>query len=659
MNKSLTLEEKIVKLKGPILVLGASGFIGAVMLRMLLKVRNDVYATTTQLPNWRLDDIDSTHIIEGDLMKTGNLQRMLDKVKPKTVFNFVAYGAYSFQTDRELIYQTNVMFTSQLIEELHSRNIDCFIHAGSSSEYGDDAAGPSEKTMLKANSHYSVTKGAIANLIYFYGKKKGLRAANLRLYSIYGPYEDSSRLIPVMIVKGLDGKLTEFVNPRTSRDFVYVDDACAAFVDAAVNLTEEYYGESFNIGSGVKTTIAEIAAISKELYGIAAEPVFNAPSRQWDVDDWYADTTHTKAVLGWEARVTLKEGLLKTTEWVKQHLDLYRDFKATKRPRSDMDMQHSISAIIACYKDGQAIPEMHERITTTMKKLKLDYEIIFVNDGSPDNSEQVIADISEHDPHVIGITHSRNFGSQAAFKSGMDISTKNACVLMDGDLQDPPEMIEAFVEKWKEGYEVIYGKRVSRDAPFYMRVFYKLFYRIFAAFSYIIIPKDAGDFALMDRKVVKCILTFPERDLFLRGIRAYAGFKQTGVDYIRPERRYGRTTNNFFKNIGWAKKGIFSFSYLPLNLLSAFGWGMLFLSGILMAIEVLVKIFFPSITPPGVTTTLLLIMFFGSFNLFAISIVGEYIAKIFEEVKSRPHFIRKHIIKRGNIMPTDKSNALL
>ena len=198
---------------------------------------------------------------------------------------------------------------------------------------------------------------------------------------------------------------------------------------------------------------------------------------------------------------------------------------------------------------------------------------------------------------------------------------------------------------------MVYGRRVNRDAPFYMRIFYKLFYRIFAKFSYITIPKDAGDFALMDKKVVEVLLRFTERDLFLRGLRAYAGFKQTGIDYVRPERKFGRTTNNIFKNIGWAKKGIFSFSYVPLNILSAFGWLMLFASGALMAFQILVKYFFPESIPHGVTTTLLLITFFGSLNLFGISILGEYIAKIFEEVKQRPLFIRKQIIQGGKISP--------
>lgn len=656
MSKSLA--EKIITLKGPILVLGASGFIGANLLRTLLTFRNDVFGTSSSLPNWRLEKIDRSHLIEGDLLVEENMLQTLDRVKPRTVLNCMAYGAYSFQNDVDLIYKTNITFTTKLLEACLQRDVDCFIQAGSSSEYGDDAAAPHENTVLKANSHYAVTKSTTANLIHFYGRKKGMKAANLRLYSVYGPYEDSSRLIPKVVLSGLEKKFAEFTDPNISRDFVYIDDACEAFIDAAVNLSPQNYGESFNIGTGVKTTIGEVAQLSKEIFAIDGAPQFSFPPRKWDVNDWFANTKKTAEILGWKAKVNLRDGLQKTAKWVRENFENYVHPQSTKHPLDDLDRVHSISAIIACYKDAQAIPEMHERITNVMQKLKLDYEIIFVNDGSPDDSEKVIAEISMRDSRVIGISHSRNFGSQAAFKSGLDMASKNACVLMDGDLQDPPELIAEFVAKWKEGFEVIYGRRVNREAPLYMKIFYKLFYRIFAKFSYIVIPKDAGDFALMDKKVVEVLLQFPERDLFLRGIRAYAGFRQTGIDYVRPERKFGRTTNNLFKNIGWAKKGIFSFSYMPLNMLSAFGWMMLFISAIMMFWQATMKYFFPDFAPPGVTTTLLVITFFGSLNLFAVSIIGEYIAKIFEEVKARPHFIRRAVIKRGNVCGIDHQSGI-
>ena len=160
----------------------------------------------------------------------------------------------------------------------------------------------------------------------------------------------------------------------------------------------------------------------------------------------------------------------------------------------------------------------------------------------------------------------------------------------------------------------------------------------------------------MDRRVVKAILQFPERDLFLRGVRAFAGFRQTGVDYVRPERMFGRSTNNLLKNIDWAKKGILSFSNTPLNFMSFAGTVLLGLSAVLGLLQALGKLLFPELVPPGITTTLLLVLFFGSLNFLGISVLGEYLAKIFEEVKQRPHFIRRSIIRDGEVRPATEDS---
>lgn len=180
-----------------------------------------------------------------------------------------------------------------------------------------------------------------------------------------------------------------------------------------------------------------------------------------------------------------------------------------------------------------------------------------------------------------------------------------------------------------------------------MQIGYKLFYRLFKKLSHIPIPLDAGDFSLIDRRVVNILLRFSERDLLMRGIRAYAGFKQAGIDYTRPKRMFGHSTNNWFSYLGWAKKGILSFSYVPLNVLSALGVLLLIATTCLGVYQVLYKLLYPTATPQGVTTLLLVISFSGALNLFAISIIGEYIGKIMEEVKQRPHFIRRSIIRDG------------
>lgn len=305
-----------------------------------------------------------------------------------------------------------------------------------------------------------------------------------------------------------------------------------------------------------------------------------------------------------------------------------------------------ISAIIACYKDAPAISIMHERLTKTFKELYVDYEIIFVNDGSPDNSEEILRKLVKKDSHVIGINHSRNFSSQMAFTSGMDIASGDVIVFLDGDLQDPPEIIKDFYKKWIEGYDVVYGVRAKREAPLLMSFFYKLFYRIFHKMSYVQMPLDAGDFSLIDRKVAEVLKQFPERDRFLRGLRAWVGFKQTGIPYIRPKRMFGKTTNNFLKNFQWATKGILSFSYVPLQLMTLLSLLVFLIALLGMVVQIALRFLLPN-TPAGITTVLIVILFIGAIQLLGISILGEYIGKIFEEVKQRPKYVVKSIFKNS------------
>ena len=644
---ALALEESIKRIQGPILVLGASGFVGANLLRRLLRCRDDVYGTATRLPAWRIEDLARQAVVVTDLLIDSNLDSVLTHLKPRTIFDCVAYGAYSFETDASLIYKTNFDFVARLLGRLEARNISCYVHAGSSSEYGDNCDAPPENASLAPNSHYAVSKIAAANLIHFLGKKRKLPCASLRLYSVYGPLEDPSRLMPTIVRCALDGHYPELVNPEISRDFVYVDDVVEAFIVLALGLTENDYGESFNVGTGRRTTIGDLVGVVQEMFEIEQAPSYSMTRREWDVTNWYANVQKIHNRFGWEARTGLRQGLALTAGWYQQLPDKERYWRSSKK--FGLDTRHSVSAIIACYKDEQAIPVMYQRLKDTFTKLNVDYEIVFVNDCSPDNSEEVIRAISRNDRRVLGISHSRNFGSQAAFRSGMELASKNACVLLDGDLQDPPELIEQFVAKWRDGYDVVYGKRIKRAAPLFMQIAYKLFYRLFDYFSYVPIPHDAGDCSLLDRRVVVAVLEFPERDLFLRGVRAYAGFRQAGVDYVRPERMFGTTTNSFWKNIGWAKKGILSFSYVPLTLLSISGILMFFISLALMAGQIVAKLFFPNLAPKGVATILLSVLFFGSVNLLAVGIVGEYLAKIFEEVKQRPHFIRRSVIRDGEV----------
>jgi len=304
-----------------------------------------------------------------------------------------------------------------------------------------------------------------------------------------------------------------------------------------------------------------------------------------------------------------------------------------------------ISSVIACYKDEQSIPLMHQRLTKTFNEIGCKYEIIFVNDGSPDNSEKVLENICKDDNNTIAIIHSRNFNSQNSFSSGMHYATGDAVVLLDGDLQDPPELIKDFADKWLEGYDVVYGSRVKRETSKFMNMSYKFFYRIFNKLSYINIPLDAGDFSLMDRKVVDSINSLKESDRFIRGLRAWTGFKQIGVPYNRPERQFGISTNNLFKNIQWAKKGIFSFSHLPLEIMSLVSYFVFLLSSIALIIHIILY-FLKDEAPKGITTLIVLVLFLGGMQLLSLSILSEYISKILDETKKRPYSIIKKIINK-------------
>jgi glycosyltransferase involved in cell wall biosynthesis len=306
-------------------------------------------------------------------------------------------------------------------------------------------------------------------------------------------------------------------------------------------------------------------------------------------------------------------------------------------------MSKKLSIIIACYKDAEAIPVMHKRICDLNIADEIELEIIFVNDGSPDLSQMQLLEIGTKDARVIGIKHTRNFGSQAAFLSGMKISTGDAIVIMDGDLQDPPEMILDFIQYWQDGYEVVYGIRESREAPIYMQFFYKIFYRIFSKLSSFKVPKDAGDFSLMDRKVVNFLLSLQEREPFLRALRAYFGGKSVGVKYRRPERMFGKSTNSLLSNLGWASKGLVAVSRIPLNLVAGIS---LITVPIFMGMLILIILLNAQIRELIILFNIILSSLF-ILNLIQSSVIAIYLGKVMEDTKQRPLFIVDSIIRNG------------
>ncbi len=252
---------------------------------------------------------------------------------------------------------------------------------------------------------------------------------------------------------------------------------------------------SLNIASNEKRTLKDVVFLVKEVFNISAVPSWgNMPNRKWDLKEWYGSAAKAEKLLNWKNETSLKEGLIKTRDWQSTYsAPLYE-----KKLIQD-NIRYKLTAIIACYKDAQAMPIMYQRLSAVFKKINVDYEIIFVNDCSPDNTAEVLEKLVNSDDHVIGIEHSRNFGSQAAFLSGMELSTGDGVILLDGDLQDPPELIEEFYKKWEDGNDVVYGLRAKREGSKVLANLYKVFYRLFRGLSYVPIPLDAGDFSLISK----------------------------------------------------------------------------------------------------------------------------------------------------------------
>jgi dolichol-phosphate mannosyltransferase len=568
----------------------------------------------------------------------------MSQLKPRTVFNVAAYGGYERQGDALRIHKVNYLGVLHLIRSLLEHGCDAFVQAGSSSEYGLNCSAPHESDELLPNSHYAVSKGSSSLLIKYYGRIKGFPCVNLRLYSVYGPWEERDRLIPVLLTNVLNGTFPPFVDRNISRDFIYIDDCMRAFVKAALTVCKTEPGLSINIASGTKTSLEEVAEIARRIFDVREEPKFGSMgNRKWDLSDWFGNPRVAFQKMEWQHRISFEEGLRFTGLWERAARKTIRFApvpKTTKR----------ISAIIACYRDHEAIPIMHERLVRVFEAEGVDYEIVFVNDRSPTEDEEVICRLCRLDHHVMGVSHSRNFGSQSAFLSGMEIATGDAVVLLDGDLQDPPELISEFVKKWNEGFEVVYGIRTRRAGPLHLQLMYKLFYRAFRHLSDVDIPVDAGDFSLIDRKVVDYIVKFPEKDIFLRGLRAWAGFRQTGVLYVRPERMFGRSTNSFLKNIWWAKKAIFSFSIKPLEYIQRLGAIMFAVSFILGLYHLGNALIYPPAGAKGIPTVIILILGLGGIQLLSLSVLGDYLGKVLEEVKNRPRYIRSKVIKGNEII---------
>ena len=308
----------------------------------------------------------------------------------------------------------------------------------------------------------------------------------------------------------------------------------------------------------------------------------------------------------------------------------------------------SISVVVPCFNEQDGIAECHGRISEVLRVLNISYEIVYVDDGSRDATLSSLARIHAADPHVTVIELSRNFGHQPAVTAGLEAATGQAVVIMDADLQDPPELIPAMLDKWAEGYEVIYGVRESRERESGLKRWTaKAFYRLINLLSEVQIPPDAGDFRLLDRKAVEAMKSMPERHRFLRGMCSWVGFRQCGIKYARAPRFAGSTKYPVRKMLNLALDAIASFSTLPLRLLAGLGLAsaVLALAGIIYAL--VVRLFTHSWVA-GWAISFIVLLFLGGLQMMSIGILGEYVGRIYSETKQRPLYIARSVLARRN-----------
>lgn len=313
-----------------------------------------------------------------------------------------------------------------------------------------------------------------------------------------------------------------------------------------------------------------------------------------------------------------------------------------------MDEEIMYSVIVPVFNEEEVIFETYKRLSNVMDALKGLHEIIFVNDGSRDKTASFIREICKSDKKCKLINFSRNFGHQVAITAGMDYSKGNAVIVIDADLQDPPEIIPRMIKKWEEGYDVVYGKRIERKGDTYFKkLSASLFYRILNLMTDVEIPVDTGDFRLIDRKVCNALKKVNERNRYVRGLISWLGFVQTNVEFKRDKRFAGITKYPFKKMLRFAFDAITSFSYKPLKLASYTGM-ILSLFSFIYLIVVLFQKLFNIPTVPGWASIVVVNLFFNGIVLLILGIIGEYIGRIFDEAKGRPLYIIRELVNFNN-----------
>lgn len=675
-----------------VLVTGGAGYIGSHVCKAL--------ANTGMTPV-AFDNLSTGHrwavkwgpLFVGDVGSAADLDKALTKYNPIAAIHLAGSAIASESvTDPGKYYQNNVLTSLCLLDALRRHGVGLLVFSSSCAVYGaPEIEAIDEKTALNPINPYGRSKLIVEDALRDFGRAYDFRSVALRYFNAAGADHDAeigevhdpeTHAIPNAL-RAASGEIpyfelfgTDYESPDGTcvRDYIHVTDLANAHIAALTYLREGGKSIALNLGGGKGCSVKEILSAVERTTGIDVA-VRESPRRPGDAAVLVADPKLASDVLRFTPEYTDIDTIVETAWRWHQSFTLRnsrheaaRSLEDTIRPSSqvqgDLKTRRSgavdLSVVVPCFNERDVIKITHARLCDVLGRIEnIRLEIIYVDDGSNDGTDQIVRELVDSGTNAKLICLSRNFGHQPAISAGLANSNGDVVAVMDADLQDPPETVVEMLEKWREGFDIVYGVRAQRKESTVKRLAYSWYYRMWRALSNVEIPLDAGDFSLMDRRVVELLNNLPEKNRFLRGLRAWSGFRQIGLTYERRAREAGQSKYSVFKLLRLAFDGIFNFSTTPLTGVFFTGLITAALSSIGLVLIFIQRIFNISIfgvSPgdiPGFALLALIILFLGGIQIFSIGIVGEYVGRIYQEVKGRPSYIIRSVHTRSGSNRSD------
>jgi dolichol-phosphate mannosyltransferase len=644
-----------------VLITGGGGFLGAGLARRLLDAGHEVHLLLRPGGSRRrLADLEGRfHAHDADLLDGPAVKRAVAACRPEVVFHLAAEGVHGGRGLDESV-RGNVLATAHLLEALEGHDYRALVHAGSGAEYGPREGAIPEDAPLCPATDYAAAKAA-ASLLVLAQARRGRPAVVVRIFGAYGPGEAPARLVPYVMGCCRDGVAARVSAGEQRRDFVFADDVHELLLAAA---RDPSAGPVLHAGTGQAHRVRDVVEAVRRLCGPGPGPVYGAHQRPGEPALYLADVARTTDRTGWRPRHDLEAGLHRTWEWFRAApaagaVSFFgaREFRPpgaaemAAPPNPDTTAASSategrmaaeepwLSLVVPVLDEEEVLGETYAVLTRILAGLGRPYEVIVVDNGSTDRTPGIAAGLCRHDPRWRYLRLSRNFGYQNSITAGMLAAAGEGILVIDADLQDPPELIPQFVARWQEGYDVVYGVRARRvGEPLWRTVPTMLAMRLITWMSdEFKLPAHSGDFRLISRRVRDAFAQLPENNRYVRGLIHWLGFRQVGVPYTRLGRTRGSSKVNWPHLIGFTCNAIINFSIKPVRFFALLGLGVLGLAAVLAAL------WLPGMAGGMTGVHLLLLLNLGVLGC-GVGALGEYLAKVHLDGKRRPLFLVDYTI---------------